>query len=282
MFFPTATEVNITTPFFNGTSYVAYEPLSSAAFSINFTVVFNSSSSTGIIFFVSITEMDYGDYLALVLLDGTLQFRYNLGSGTTVISSPGTIELNVCHTVVICRSGSAGSLAVDDMNPVFGTSPGPNTQLNVFSNLYLGGLPSNINVASVVGTPDGFVGCIPTLSIDGIQRDPFLDADFGYGIGECGFTFCSPNPCLNGATCIEMLYSYMCECTAGFLGHRCSSLRDPCEENASICTTGATCIPGSDGINYTCLCPPGRGESGCEIGELKIMHNYNTITGPSV
>ena len=218
--------------------------------------------------------MEYGDYLILVLLDGILQFRFNLGSEATVISSPGTIELNVWHTVVIYRSASVGSLTVDDMSPILGSSPPPFTGLNVASNLYLGGLPGYLNVTSVAGTSSGFVGCIATVILDGIKKDLILDAEFGYGIGECGFTFCSPNPCLNGATCIEMSYSYMCECMAGFSGPRCGSLRDPCEEDASICTAGATCISGNDGISYTCLCPLGRGGSRCEIGEFLLCCNH--------
>lgn len=218
--------------------------------------------------------MEYGDYLVLVMLDGVLHFLFNLGSGEADISSVGTVELNVWHTAVIYRSGSVGGLVLDDMAARTGTSPPPFTGLNVASNFYLGGLPGHLNVTSVAGTSVGFTGCIGALIVDGVKKDLIVDAMFGYGVGECGFTFCSPNPCLNGGTCVEMTFSYACQCMAGFTGPSCSSLQDPCKENPSLCAEGATCISGNDGISYTCLCPLGSGGDQCENGMFGVFNSY--------
>ena len=41
----------------------------------------------------------------------------------------------------------------------------------------------------------------------------YLDADSSY---------CFPEPCKNGATCVDGLDSYICECVAGYAGNDCS------------------------------------------------------------
>ena len=34
---------------------------------------------------------------------------------------------------------------------------------------------------------------------------------------------CSPNPCLNSASCIDGVNSYTCKCLAGFVGKHCET-----------------------------------------------------------
>lgn len=55
---------------------------------------------------------------------------------------------------------------------------------------------------------------------------------------------CEDQPCQNGATCIDHIASYVCECTAGFQGQDCEVNIDEC---ASVpCLNKGKCI---DGIN---------------------------------
>jgi hypothetical protein len=71
---------------------------------------------------------------------------------------------------------------------------------------------------------------------------------------------CSPNPCLNGATCENKATGFECACAPGYTGTSCETNIDDCA--ASPCQNGGVC---SDGIaSYTCACPPGYSGTNCE------------------
>ena len=62
---------------------------------------------------------------------------------------------------------------------------------------------------------------------------------------------CAVDPCLNGASCIDQIDGFSCQCQPGFDGSRC-------EININECLSNP-CVHGDcqDGINgYTCRCPP--------------------------
>lgn len=68
---------------------------------------------------------------------------------------------------------------------------------------------------------------------------------------------CSPNPCLNAATCSvldgEDGGGYECDCAAGFSGLNCS--RDINECHSHPCLHGGTC---QDEVNgFLCSCSTG-------------------------
>ncbi|XP_070196633.1 uncharacterized protein [Littorina saxatilis] len=63
---------------------------------------------------------------------------------------------------------------------------------------------------------------------------------------------CSPNPCQNGGSCFDEINGYNCTCAVGFNGSDCETNIDDCSPNP--CQNGATC---TDGINgYNCTCAP--------------------------
>lgn len=71
---------------------------------------------------------------------------------------------------------------------------------------------------------------------------------------------CQSNPCKNNGTCIDLIGSFNCNCTAGFNGTQCENNIDDCPSHG--CNNG-TCV---DGINnFTCLCNPGFNGTSCEI-----------------
>ncbi|XP_053395419.1 E-selectin-like [Mercenaria mercenaria] len=70
---------------------------------------------------------------------------------------------------------------------------------------------------------------------------------------------CSPNPCLNAGICTDGVNHYTCACAAGFTGENCTTNIDDCSSHP--CLNGGTCI---DGINaYTCTCAPGFTGDNC-------------------
>ena len=260
----TSTELTITIPSFSGSSYIVYPPITGATQSLTITLIFNPSAPTGLLLFSSLTNTDFSDYFFVALVDGFVQFGFNLGSGGIVISSTGPLQLDTFHTVTVSRNGANGTLYVDDSNPVFGSSPSPFTGLSLRNNLYLGGHETFINVSSIAGTSEGFTGCIESLIINNQDVDLILGAEFGFGIGNCNVSLCRGSPCLNGGTCTETGSSFVCQCSEGYTGPLCGSLGDPCD--ASTCSEGSTCQPSTDGLTFTCLCPLGRGGDNCDQG----------------
>ena len=60
-------------------------------------------------------------------------------------------------------------------------------------------------------------------------------------------------PCLNNATCVDLLASYECLCPVGFSGENCETNLNDCV--GAPCLNGATCVDGVE--TYTCQCVPG-------------------------
>eukprot|EP00057_Strongylocentrotus_purpuratus_P029538 XP_011684012.1 PREDICTED: protocadherin Fat 1-like [Strongylocentrotus purpuratus] len=71
---------------------------------------------------------------------------------------------------------------------------------------------------------------------------------------------CEPDPCLNGATCMDGIQDYMCQCTLEFNKGKNCSIPNFCIPNQ--CQNGATCNDNIDGFN--CTCPVGFEGQLCE------------------
>ncbi|XP_038066441.1 low-density lipoprotein receptor-related protein 1-like [Patiria miniata] len=62
--------------------------------------------------------------------------------------------------------------------------------------------------------------------------------------------YCDSSPCLNGATCEDIVNGFVCHCPSGFSGVTC--FENPC--SSLPCMNGGTCSSSSAG--FTCRCPP--------------------------
>lgn len=81
-------EADFTIPSFNGSSYLQFPGLGDAVLSfIEIQIVFKPSSPNGL-FLYNGNRMDgSGDFLSLNLVYGFVEFRFDLGSGPSVIRS---------------------------------------------------------------------------------------------------------------------------------------------------------------------------------------------------
>ena len=254
---------------FSGESYIAYQPLTDSSHLI-ISLTFIPYLPNGQLLFTSFTENDFGDFFSIALSEGIVQIRYSLGARSTVISSPMSVSINSWHRITAQLEMANGSLLVDDQDFVFGYDTSPFNTLNANSNLWLGGYNNFVNITPITGVDVGLNGCISQLSINDRVIDLVQDAEFGNDVTQCDTSFCIGNPCLNGGSCIERGSSFVCVCTADYTGPLCGSLIDPCVEGALICTTGATCVPSLDGVNFGCQCPLGSGGDFCNAGKNYI------------
>lgn len=72
---------------------------------------------------------------------------------------------------------------------------------------------------------------------------------------------CSPDPCLNGGTCNDLVNGYTCDCGPNWMGKNCSLRYDAC--SFQPCKNGATCLTSPPLHNYSCACVSGFTDKNC-------------------
>lgn len=76
----------VTTPLFDGhKSYITYPPLSNIHNDLRIEVEFKSQTENGLMFFSGGKKMKVEDFVSLSLVEGYLEFRYELGTGWNVV-----------------------------------------------------------------------------------------------------------------------------------------------------------------------------------------------------
>ena len=177
-----------------------------------------------------------------------------------------SLVLGQWHSVTATRTGAQGILSVDNQSPVTGQSPPPLVGTTLDGDLWIGGYNMFMNISSLTGAQNGFSGCISSVALNGREVDLVIEAEQGFGVGQCNTSRCSGDPCQNGGSCVEAGTNFVCMCSAGYTGQLCAGEVQPCD--GVVCQNGGTCITSADGTNFTCLCPLNRGGILCEDGEL--------------
>ena len=125
------------------------------------------------------------------------------------------------HFIVAGRNGRSGYMHLDSHPVVYTTAPGVLTGLDVYSPLYLGGVPDFSKVPPIVRSyfSSGFVGVIfdaafrtTSSSFTALLTFPTGAVPSGVGgvavirglnIGDDNVNECLPNPCQNNGTCSQ-------------------------------------------------------------------------------
>eukprot|EP00117_Sycon_ciliatum_P036757 scpid5793/ scgid27624/ Protocadherin alpha-6 len=82
--------------------------------------------------------------------------------------------------------------------------------------------------------------------------------------GKCvNINECDPMPCMNGATCVDGIYDFTCQCSAAYTGENCETHLKTCAIQTGICQNGGKCVDTKDDI--LCQCPTGYMGYYCEI-----------------
>lgn len=109
--------------------------------SLKIDVQLKTLTSDGVVFYAAQKEDGSGDYVALVLNDGFIEFRFELGSGPVVMRSDHRLTNSFFHRVVASREGRNASLQVDGRTVGTRFSPGDMISLNLQTPTYLGAVP---------------------------------------------------------------------------------------------------------------------------------------------
>ncbi|XP_056402190.1 pikachurin isoform X1 [Hyla sarda] len=219
-------DINVQYPQFYGHSYMTFEPLKNSYQTFQITVEFKAEGDDGLLLYCGENEYGRGDFMSLAIIRRSVQFRYNCGTGSAVITSDSKIKPGSWHIVTLYREGLNGWIKLDNGAAVSGRSLGQYSKITFRTPFYLGGAPSIYWLVKSAGTNRGFKGCVQSLSVNGRNIDmrqwPLGKALSGADVGDCSVGVCDEASCINGGTCTSRSAdSYMCLCPVGFQGRHC-------------------------------------------------------------
>ena len=106
------------------------------------------------------------DFLSVSVVNGFVEFRYNLGSGPAVLRSLKKVILGMWHSVNVKRYHRDSVLVMDNDPEVLGSVHGDLKSLDLSSSTYIGNVPNLLDQAAFnMGTSRGLVGCIRRLKL---------------------------------------------------------------------------------------------------------------------
>ncbi|XP_078111881.1 basement membrane-specific heparan sulfate proteoglycan core protein isoform X2 [Sander vitreus] len=254
----------VTTPLFDGEeSYIAYPPLTNVHDDLRVELEFKPLERDGLMFFCGGKKMKVEDFVAISMVEGHVEFRFELGTGQAVLLSSEPVSLGQWHRVVAERNKKAGHLKVDQGPVERKTSPGSTQGLNIHTPMYLGGVPSMDILPKPANVSELFKGCIGEVAINNKKVDLSYSFTESRSIRKCvDNSPCDRRPCLNGGHCMSNVeYEYQCLCKDGFEGERCEVVKDVCQSNLQ-CQNGGSCVAGQ------CVCAPGHTGLNCEESQV--------------
>lgn len=210
-------------PSFNGSSHLQFIGFGDRSTMFTEIILVIKPNKPDGLFLYNGQKMDRtGDFISLNLVNGFVEFRFDLGSGAAVIRSPSPILLHNWHTIYAARTGREGILKVDYQPYSMGMSLGAFTQLSLPLNLYIGGVPNLRDIHQNVQSPEMFGGCIQKVIINGRQLSLVRDVLSGLNIENCQH-ICTGNerPCRNSGICEPVKSHYQCHCVNNYIGAHC-------------------------------------------------------------
>ncbi|KAF0312615.1 Pikachurin [Amphibalanus amphitrite] len=216
--------VDLQVPFFNGSSHLKYPGLGTSALSyLSLEVTIKPTAPDGILLYNGLHANGQGEFMAVSMRDGHVEFAFDLGTGVTFVRTTLPVALHQWHQVRVTRTGREAVLRVDSQPTVIGRSSGAFTQLSLPQNLFLGGVANYDAVSSALFLKDGFQGCIQKMVVNEKPIHMLAAALSGYNVANCAHP-CVARPCHERGVCLPEGDSYRCQCRLGSGGRQCASL----------------------------------------------------------
>ncbi|XP_064625648.1 pikachurin-like [Lineus longissimus] len=213
--------VSLVLPYFSGNSYLRHQGLMRTSLTnTEIEILFKPVSSNGVILYNGYTWDRRGDFFSLALVNGYLEFRFDLGSGPAEIRSRDPLLLNHWHYVHLSRTGRYGIMEIDKQAPVEGYAGGAYVQLTLMLDLFIGGHRNYDETSAFLKSSKSFEGCIQKISINGKKIDLVKGAIDGVNIDSCRHP-CDGMPCQNNGICRPVDDNYRCDCLLGFKNTNC-------------------------------------------------------------
>ncbi|KAI7813437.1 putative pikachurin, partial [Triplophysa rosa] len=211
---------------------------------MEFEITFRPTSPDGTLLYAD--DAESRDFLSIGLTRGFLEFRFDCGSGATVIRSSEAVAMDTWHDLRASRTAKNGILQVDNQRPVESTAEGAFTQIRCSSPLYIGGVPDYGGIKSSAGVLRPFSGAVQKISLN--DRSIELNPDQALGMNVLNADHpCVQNPCANGGVCRPKWDDYECDCTLGYDGRHCQK---ECGNYCLNTVTESIEIPQFTGCSY--------------------------------
>ncbi|CAL8249334.1 unnamed protein product [Merluccius merluccius] len=210
-------------PLFNETvfSYAAVPwPQSSQSYLsfMEFEMTFRPSRADGTLLYSD--DAQSGDFIAISLVDGYVDFRFDCGSGSAMIRSLEPVTMDTWHELKVSRTAKSGILQVDSQKPTEGIAEGAFTQIKCSSPLYVGGVAAYDQTKPSAGVLRPFTGSIQKLVLNDCAISITSGSAGGVNLANALHP-CVDSPCANGGTCRPKWDGYECDCPLGYDGRRC-------------------------------------------------------------
>ncbi|XP_058123120.1 uncharacterized protein LOC131294149 [Anopheles ziemanni] len=223
-------DTKINTPRFSQHSWVAFPALRGAYKHVQLHVEFRPESFDGILLLTGERDDLTGDFMALLLHQGFVEFWFDCGSGMGRVKSEETIVLNQWNTITIYRHRWDAWLVLNQGNRVQGRSKGLFSRITFREPVFLGGYGNITGLDRKLPVSTGFTGCIRKFVANdhdyNFQPAPLGDVTHGFDIQECITDRCSRYPCQHGGKCLPSDDGAICLCPLGFGGDLCEMRLD--------------------------------------------------------
>ncbi|PVD23328.1 hypothetical protein C0Q70_16596 [Pomacea canaliculata] len=195
-------ETPVRIPRFNGHSHLEYAGLGRTVLAFTeLEAVIKPEAVDGMVLYNGYTLDRKGDFLALALRNGFVEFSFDLGTGPARIRSAMPLALNQWHVIRASRTGLQGVLKVDEQPEVTGQSQGAYTQLTLLENLFIGGHHNFDHTSKHANLSTSFAGCIQKIVVNGRPLRILEEKVNGRNIEPCEHP-CAGEPCMNGGECV--------------------------------------------------------------------------------
>ncbi|XP_071945465.1 agrin-like isoform X3 [Antedon mediterranea] len=217
-------------PAFSGISYIERPGLKNLADQTSMNISFLTKAKDGMILYNGQKGSNRnGDFISLNMVNGFLEFRYDLGGGEANIKSETPLSMNEFHDVYVTRNRRNGMMVIDNGTPVSGKSKGTQSQLNLGGNLFIGG-SRDFQFATRARITTGLTGAIDKFMVRGEMVDDLLEGAINIvEVTNYQDDVCKNSPCMDGYMCMKNVTTYACVCPPGKFDteNGCASEIDP-------------------------------------------------------
>ncbi|XP_076165128.1 pikachurin isoform X2 [Ptiloglossa arizonensis] len=223
-------EAEVRSPRFTGSGWLAFPALKAAYKHVQLELEFRPEAWDGILLLAGERDDLQGDFMALILHHGFIEFRFDCGSGVGTVRSTQTVRLNEWNTLTVYRHRWDAWIQLNQEKRAEGRSKGLFARITFREPLFVGG-PGNTTGLERLPVRTGFKGCVRHLEANEHRyRFPLApqgDAANGFDVEECTADRCSKVPCSHGGKCLTTGGdTAVCLCPLGYTGDLCETRVD--------------------------------------------------------
>ncbi|KAL1421369.1 hypothetical protein MTO96_000452 [Rhipicephalus appendiculatus] len=229
-------EVSIVEPAFADDAFAAYPTPknSQGSLKVNMKIKPNNLDDCLLVYCAQYPDQK-GDFTSIGIRNGSVEFRFDTGSGPAIIRHPERLRANEWVTLSASRHAQNGELV------------------------------TKVKVHPDAGVSHGFEGCVAHIEVNDVSVDLVGAVVDAANVDDCGGRApCEKNPCQNHGICRERgpkADDFECFCKAGYSGRTCENQDDFCQK-INPCHNNAECVGLAN--SYRCNCPKGYKGPNCE------------------